>query len=31
MQLDSVDIEAELEAHEALKVWTANNNTLKRT
>jgi DNA repair exonuclease SbcCD ATPase subunit len=29
MQLDSVDIEAELEAHEALKVWTANNNTLK--
>ena len=29
MQLDSVDIEAELEAHVALKVWTANNNTLK--
>ena len=29
MQLDSVDIETELEAHVALKVWTANNNTLK--
>ena len=29
MQLDSVDIEAELEAHTALKLWTANNNTVK--
>jgi DNA repair exonuclease SbcCD ATPase subunit len=29
MQLDSVDIETELEAHTALKEWTANNNTLK--
>ena len=29
MQLDSVDIETELEAHAALKLWTANNNTLK--
>jgi DNA repair exonuclease SbcCD ATPase subunit len=29
MQLDSVDIEAELVAHAALKEWTANNNTIK--
>jgi DNA repair exonuclease SbcCD ATPase subunit len=29
MQLDSVDIEAELIAHAALKEWTANNNTIK--
>jgi DNA repair exonuclease SbcCD ATPase subunit len=29
MQLDSVDIEAELTAHTALKEWTANNNTIK--
>ena len=29
MQLDSVDIEAEIQAHTDLKVWTANNNTLK--
>jgi DNA repair exonuclease SbcCD ATPase subunit len=29
MQLDSVDIEAELVAHAALKEWTSNNNTIK--
>jgi DNA repair exonuclease SbcCD ATPase subunit len=29
MQLDSVDIEAEIVAHAALKEWTANNNTIK--
>jgi energy-coupling factor transporter ATP-binding protein EcfA2 len=29
MQLDSVDIEAELVAHTALKEWTSNNNTIK--
>lgn len=29
MQLDSVDIEAELQAHTDLKLWTANNNTIK--
>jgi DNA repair exonuclease SbcCD ATPase subunit len=29
MQLDSVDIEAELVAHAALKEWTTNNNTIK--
>jgi DNA repair exonuclease SbcCD ATPase subunit len=29
MQLDSVDIEAELVAHTALKEWTVNNNTIK--
>jgi DNA repair exonuclease SbcCD ATPase subunit len=29
MQLDSVDIEAEISAHAALKEWTVNNNTVK--
>jgi DNA repair exonuclease SbcCD ATPase subunit len=29
MQLDSVDIEAELVAHTELKEWTSNNNTIK--
>jgi len=29
MQLDSVDIEAELVAHASLKEWTSNNNTIK--
>ena len=29
MQLQNVDIEAELQAHSNLKLWTANNNTVK--
>jgi DNA repair exonuclease SbcCD ATPase subunit len=29
MQLDSVDIDAEIASHLALKDWTANNNTIK--